>query len=270
MTRLHQAGRGGRATLTGLAAYSASRPPHSEGLAVTIASYLAHETGLPNINLLHLSSRKAIEAAMLMAGDVPAHRLPPRGHRSATCSPTSTPRTASAARSTRRCGRARTSRRCGSTCSTATSTGSSATTPAAGTRRSSATRATTSSLAKSGFGGAEYLLPGLVSEGRKRGLSLPADRRADLAGTRRGATACAPRATIAVGFDADFCLVDPDASWTVRAADSESTQEYTPFEGFELTARVTDTFVRGHHVLRAGKVVGAPVGAYLHRPTGTA
>ena len=40
MTRLHQAGRGGR-HLTGLAAYSASRPPHSEGLAVTIASYLA-------------------------------------------------------------------------------------------------------------------------------------------------------------------------------------------------------------------------------------
>lgn len=42
--------------LSGLAAYSASRPPHSEGLAVTIASYLAHETGLPTINLLHLSS----------------------------------------------------------------------------------------------------------------------------------------------------------------------------------------------------------------------
>ena len=42
-------------TLTGLAAYSASRPPHSEGLAVTIASFLADETGLPNINLLHLT-----------------------------------------------------------------------------------------------------------------------------------------------------------------------------------------------------------------------
>ncbi|HEU4567585.1 MAG TPA: dihydroorotase family protein, partial [Marmoricola sp.] len=48
-------------TLKGLEAYSASRPPHSEGLAITIASYLAHETALPNINLLHLSSRKAIE-----------------------------------------------------------------------------------------------------------------------------------------------------------------------------------------------------------------
>ena len=33
-------------------------------------------------------------------------------------------------------------------------------------------------LAKSGFGGAEYLLPGMVSEGRKRGLSYAPDRRA--------------------------------------------------------------------------------------------
>jgi allantoinase len=44
-------------SLKGLAAYSASRPQHSEGLAVFIASYLANETALPNINLLHLSAR---------------------------------------------------------------------------------------------------------------------------------------------------------------------------------------------------------------------
>src|SRR5262249_29262675 len=52
--------------LTGLRAYSAARPPHSEGLGVWIASYLAHETGCPNVNLLHLSSRKALEAALMM------------------------------------------------------------------------------------------------------------------------------------------------------------------------------------------------------------
>src|SRR4029078_9693731 len=57
--------------LTGLEAYSASRPPHSEGLAITIASYLAHETELPKINLLHLTSRKAIEAAMMMQEPFP-------------------------------------------------------------------------------------------------------------------------------------------------------------------------------------------------------
>src|SRR3954447_17453457 len=72
--------------LTGLAAYSASRPPHSEGLAVSIASYLAHETGLPTINLLHLSSAKALDAALRMSEafphidfrrEVPVGHLPP-------------------------------------------------------------------------------------------------------------------------------------------------------------------------------------------------
>ena len=53
-------------SLTGLRAYSAARPPHSEGLGVWIASYLAHEAACRNVNLLHLSSRKALEAALLM------------------------------------------------------------------------------------------------------------------------------------------------------------------------------------------------------------
>ncbi len=81
-------------TLSGLEAYHASRPPHSEGLAVTIASYLAHATGLPTINLLHLTSRAAVEAALLMRDTFPhidfrrevtdrppAGRLPLRGPR---------------------------------------------------------------------------------------------------------------------------------------------------------------------------------------------
>jgi len=119
--------------------------------------------------------------------------------------------------------------------------------------------------AKSGFGGAEYLLPGLVSEGRRRGLSHrriaqlvawnPAQRFGLLS-----------KGTIATGYDADFCLVDPAATWTVHAADSESTQEYTPFEGFELGAKVTDTWLRGRRVLEGGNVVGTPGGRYVHRP----
>ncbi len=58
-------------TLSGLHAYSASRPPHSEGLAIFIASYLANETDCVNINLLHLTSRKAVDAAMLMQAAFP-------------------------------------------------------------------------------------------------------------------------------------------------------------------------------------------------------
>ncbi|HTO13089.1 MAG TPA: dihydroorotase family protein, partial [Candidatus Binatia bacterium] len=54
-------------SLSGLRAYSAARPPHSEGLAVWIAAYLAAEAESRNVNLLHLSSRKALEAALTMA-----------------------------------------------------------------------------------------------------------------------------------------------------------------------------------------------------------
>jgi allantoinase len=62
-------------------------------------------------------------------------------------------------------------------------------------------------------------------------------------------------------------LVDPRESWTVRAAESESTQGYTPFEGIELGARVKATFLRGALICENGKVVGSPRGKYLHRPT---
>jgi allantoinase len=75
----------------------------------------------------------------------------------------------------------------------------------------------------------------------------------------------AGKGALAEGYDADICLVDPDATCTVHAEDSESTQEYTPFEGFKLTARVTDTFVRGEHVLADGKVTGTPHGRYVPR-----
>src|SRR4051794_26644060 len=57
--------------LKGLEAYHAARPPHSEGLAVFIAAYLANEAALPNINLLHLSSRKALQAALQMQAAFP-------------------------------------------------------------------------------------------------------------------------------------------------------------------------------------------------------
>ncbi|MEJ2866682.1 dihydroorotase family protein [Actinomycetospora sp. OC33-EN08] len=253
-------------TLSGLEAYSASRPPHSEGLAVTIASYLAHETGLPTINLLHLSSAKALEAAMLMAQTFPHvdfRREVTVGHLLADIhtadgvggkvNPPLRPREdvealwrhvlagdVSWVVSDHAC------------CKEATKFGDDHEDVFA---------------AKSGFGGTEYLLPGLVGEGLKRGL--PLSRIAELTSTAPaqrfglGAT----KGDLAPGFDADIALVDPDRSWVVDPADSESTQEYTPFRGLEIGSTVTRTFLRGRTVFADGKVVGEPAGRFLRRPS---
>ena len=119
-------------------------------------------------------------------------------------------------------------------------------------------------MAKSGFGGAEYLLPGLVSEGLKRGLSE--QRIAQLVSQnpaeRYGLTT---KGDIAVGLDADIALVDTTKSVVIKPEDSVSEQEYTPFDGFTLNAQVTDTFVRGNHVLENTEVVGGPTGRYVRR-----
>ncbi|AMM21937.1 hydantoinase [Frondihabitans sp. PAMC 28766] len=250
-------------TLTGLEAYSASRPPHSEGLAITIASYLAYETELPNINLLHLSSRKAIEAAMMMQKTFPHidfRREVTVGHLLADTS-------------------------------TAANLGGKVNPPlrpredvealwdhvlAGDFSWVASDHACCKDevkfgdprddvfLAKSGFGGTEYLLPGMVSEGRKRGLSY--NRIAELVAKnpadRYGMT---NKGDIAVGFDADFCLLDDEVSYVVHADDSFSEQEYTPFEGFELTAKVTDTYLRGELIFADDAMVGAPRGKYVRR-----
>jgi allantoinase len=249
--------------LSGLAAYSASRPPHSEGLAVTIASYLAHETGLPTINLLHLSSAKAMEAAMLMARTFPHvdfRREVTIGHLLADVTtadgiggkvnPPLRPRAdvealwehllagnVSWVVSDHAC------------CKEETKFGADPSDVFA---------------AKSGFGGTEYLLPGLVGEGRKRGLSL--SRIAELtAATPARRFGLPAKGDIAPGFDADIALVDPDTSFVVDPADSESTQQYTPFRGMEIGATVTSTFLRGELVFQDGKIIGTPGGRYLNR-----
>ena len=87
--------------------------------------------------------------------------------------------------------------------------------------------------------------------------------------TRHVATASAgPKGALAVGLDADIALVDLSRSWTVRAADSVSAQEYSPLEGFEMTAAVTDVFLRGSQIVTDGVVTDVAGGRYLSRPTG--
>lgn len=250
--------------LTGLEAYSASRPPHSEGLAVAVASYLAHETGLPKINLLHLSSAKAMDAALIMSRAFPTldiRREVTIGHllvdfRGADVGGKVNPPLR---------GRSDVEALWRHVLSGDVDWVVSDHACCREEKKFGADRKDVFG-AKSGFGGTEYLLSGLITEGTKRGLGyedvarLTARNPAERYGLRS-------KGRVAPGYDADIALVDPSRSWTVAAGESESTQGYSPFEGFEMTAQVTDTFVRGVQVLSDGVVTGQPAGRYLRRPT---
>jgi allantoinase len=113
------------------------------------------------------------------------------------------------------------------------------------------------------------MLSGLISEGSKRGMSY--NHVAELAcGNPARRFGLFNKGDIEVGYDADLALVDPDESFVVRAADSESGQGYTPFEGQELRGKVKSTFLRGNLVCKNGEVLGQPTGKYLARPYGKA
>jgi allantoinase len=253
-------------SLKGLAAYSASRPQHSEGLAVFIASYLANETALPNINLLHLSSKKAVQAALMMAETFPhidfrrevtiGHLMLDISSKAAELAKVNPPIRPRAdveylweallageldwVVSDHACCRHET--------------------------KIPKHYFGNIWMAKSGFGGTEYLLPALVSEGTRRGMSYNHMARVTSwnPAQRFGLN---HKGDIAEGFDADIAIVDPAHSWTIAAKDSPSTQGYTPFEGIAMSARVDATFLRGMKIYEDGQVVGKPRGQYLHRPT---
>jgi allantoinase len=251
--------------LTGLHAYSAARPPHSEGLAVWIAAYLANETNCLNINLLHLSSRKAVDAAWIMQKVFPhiafrrevtvGHLLLDADCESAVqakVNPPIRPRDDVEALweavLERKIDWIVSDHAC---CSAE--------------QKWSKSDPENIWLAKAGFGGTEYLLSGVLSEGSKRGMSY--NHMAELLSWKPAQRfGLLGKGDIAPGYDADIALVDPHESFSVHAAESESKQGYSPFEGLELTGRVKTTFLRGVPVCHDGKIVGSARGHYLRRP----
>jgi len=253
--------------LRGLQAYSAARPPHSEGLAIFIAGYLANETNCLNINLLHLSSRKAVEAALQMAQVFPHinfRREVTIGHLCLDYNSAAGPlaKVNPPIRSPEDVDylwSALLEGKIDWVCSDHAC--------CRHEMKTDAQRPEEIFLAKSGFGGSEYLLPALITAGQQRGLSL--NRMAELtAGNPALRFGLRAKGDLAPGFDADIALVETGISDVIRARDSASTQGYTPFEGMELTARVATTFLRGETIYDAGKIVGPPRGQYLARPYG--
>lgn len=111
----------------------------------------------------------------------------------------------------------------------------------------------------SGMTGVQTLVPVMlthVAEGR-----LTMQRFIDLtsAGPSR-IYGISNKGRIALGYDADFTLVDRKAKWEITDAWIESRAGWTPFDGFKATGRPTATIVRGHIVMKDGEILSTPVG----------
>jgi dihydroorotase len=65
---------------------------------------------------------------------------------------------------------------------------------------------------------------------------------------------------IAVGYDADFSIVDPQARWTVTEDWLASRCGWSPYTGMELTGRPIGTIVRGRRVMWDGALADSATG----------
>ena len=64
------------------------------------------------------------------------------------------------------------------------------------------------------------------------------------------------KGVIAVGSDADLVVIDPAARHTIRLDELHSACDYSLWDGWELTGRVTATALRGQVLVQDGTWVG--------------
>jgi dihydropyrimidinase len=120
--------------------------------------------------------------------------------------------------------------------------------------------------ASQGFPGTATILPVLLGEGYHKGR-LTLRRIAQLLCSAPAEVFRLPtKGGIRVGLDADLTIVDLGRVRTVAAAELGSYSDYSLYEGWALKGWPVETILRGHTVMRDGRITGAPgLGRYLER-----
>ncbi|CDG38179.1 MULTISPECIES: dihydroorotase [Asaia] len=110
-----------------------------------------------------------------------------------------------------------------------------------------------------GLTGVQTIVPVMLDHVNAGRLSLP--RLVDLmaAGPAR-IYGLQTKGRMAVGFDADFTLVDMKARREIRNDWIASPVGWTPFDGKQVTGWPVGTIVRGHIVMRDDEITSAPIG----------
>lgn len=250
------------ASLSGLAEYSAGRPPLTERLSIEEAAVLAQATGV-SINFLHLSSEAAIEAAVDVGQRYPesdfrrettlhhlmlAHEeLTDIGLGGKVNPPIRTRSDNAALWGAVQAGQINWVASDHACCM-------------------ESLKGDDLWEAQPGFGGTALLYPLLISEGfHKRNIPLVKIAELGSAAPALAYNLYPRKGTITVGADADLAIVDLDKEQVVTADICQSAQDYTPFEGCVVKGWPTATVLRGETIFEFPNVTSECHGQYLRR-----
>jgi len=116
-----------------------------------------------------------------------------------------------------------------------------------------------------GIASLELSLPALWTEASSRGYALPRLAEWLCCAPARLAGLDKRKGTIAVGYDADFVIWNPDGTFAVDPAKLHQRNKITPYAGRDLLGVVETTFLRGRKVFDRGELSHSPLGQILRR-----
>jgi dihydroorotase len=111
----------------------------------------------------------------------------------------------------------------------------------------------------SGMPGVQTLLPLMLNHVAKGRLTLQHLIELTSAGPQR-VFGLRAKGRIALGYDADFSIVDLKARWTIEESWLASKCGWSPFTGMELTGKPIGTIIRGHRVMWDGALANQAIG----------
>ena len=112
----------------------------------------------------------------------------------------------------------------------------------------------------SGMPGVQTLLPLMLNHVAEGRLTLQHLIELTSAGPQR-VFGLRNKGRIALGYDADFTIVDLKARWTIEHRWLASRCGWSPFTGMELTGRPIGTIIRGNRVMWDGALANTAIGA---------
>jgi dihydroorotase len=114
----------------------------------------------------------------------------------------------------------------------------------------------------SGMPGVQTLLPLLLNHMAAGRLTLMQLVDLTSAGAQR-LFGLVDKGRIALGYHADFTLVDLKKTWTIEEKWLASRCGWSPFTGMQISGKPVGTIIRGADVMREDELIGSPIGAPL-------